>query len=36
MAMPYRKKADENAPSTKYFMPASWDWIRRRCIAAST
>src|SRR5262245_2456409 len=22
-AIPYRKKADENAPSTKYFMPAS-------------
>src|SRR4051812_12053808 len=21
-AMPYKKKADENAPSTKYFMPA--------------
>src|SRR4051794_14405703 len=31
-AMPYRKKADENAPSTKYFMPASCDSVRRRCI----
>src|SRR5262245_7899381 len=33
-AMPYRKNADENAPSTKYFTPASCDSMRRRCIDA--
>ena len=31
-AMPYRKIADENAPSTKYLMPASCDVSRRRSI----
>src|SRR3954468_4459876 len=31
-AMPYRKNADENAPRMKYFMPASCDSVRRRCI----
>ena len=35
-AMPYRKIADENAPSTKYLMPASCDASRRRSNAAST
>ncbi len=29
-AMPYRKIADENAPSTKYLMPASCELSRRR------
>jgi hypothetical protein len=34
--MPYRKNADEKAPSTKYLMPASCDVTRRRCMAART
>ena len=35
-AMPYRKIAEENAPSTKYLMPASCELSRRRSNAAST
>src|SRR6476661_7696915 len=35
-AMPYRKIADENAPSTKYLMPASCELNRRRSKAEST
>ena len=35
-AIPNRKKADENAPSRKYFRPASWlSRRRRRAIALS-
>jgi hypothetical protein len=34
--MPYRKNAEENAPSTKYLIAASCDEMRRRCIAVRT
>ena len=30
MATPKMKKAEENAPSRKYFMAASWESSRRR------
>src|SRR5712691_11252 len=30
MAMPNRKNAEENAPSRKYFIAASWESRRRR------
>ena len=35
-AIPYRKKAEAKAPSTKYFTPASCEDTLRRCIAART
>ena len=35
-ATPYRNTADENAPSTKYLIPASCDARRRRSNAART
>src|SRR5918992_2081107 len=36
MAMPYRKKAEENAPSRKYFRLASWEASLRHENPAST